>query len=314
MKLEQVSDHCYAVLSEKRALYHVNSGFIKLDSGIIIDTQSDLSHAQQMIDLFGKVWNGMPGRVINTHDNGDHVYGNQLFADADIIASRLTAERFGHEPPERVQHLRNSLDSPAPFIASIAQQLQDFDFDGINLTPPTTTFEQRMELNLDGTIIELIHVGPCHTPGDTIVHFPGEKVIFAGDIIFRLCTPLTWAGRMSDWYRCLDLLIDLNPEIIVPGHGPLCGLEGPTELKNYFQFVEQEATQPYENGLSVVEACKKMDPGPYSEWFAPQRLYVNVESVYRELRGEPADTSWDFATLFQSTYEIAQAWKIDPTL
>jgi len=41
--------------------------------GVVIDTQSDLSHAHQMIELFGKVWPAMPKRVINTHEDGDHV-------------------------------------------------------------------------------------------------------------------------------------------------------------------------------------------------------------------------------------------------
>ena len=66
MNLEQVSDNCYAVLNEKNRVCDANSGLINVGGGVVIDTQSDLAHAQEMIDLFGKVWPAMPERVINT--------------------------------------------------------------------------------------------------------------------------------------------------------------------------------------------------------------------------------------------------------
>ena len=87
MKMEQVSDSCYAVLNEKNRVCDANSGLINLGGGVVIDTQSDLGHARQMIELFSKVWSAMPNRVINTHEDADHVWGNQLFADAEIIGA-----------------------------------------------------------------------------------------------------------------------------------------------------------------------------------------------------------------------------------
>lgn len=48
-----------------------------------------------MIELFGKVWRGMPKRVVNTHEDGDHVWGNQLFEGAEIIAHPSRSRRCG---------------------------------------------------------------------------------------------------------------------------------------------------------------------------------------------------------------------------
>ena len=56
MKLQQVSDNCFAVLNEKNRVCDANSGLINLGGGVVIDTQSDLAHAQQMIEMFSKVW------------------------------------------------------------------------------------------------------------------------------------------------------------------------------------------------------------------------------------------------------------------
>ena len=65
MKLGQVSKSCFAVLNQKNRMCDANSGLINLGGGVVIDTQSDLPHARQMIELFGKVWPRMPRRVIN---------------------------------------------------------------------------------------------------------------------------------------------------------------------------------------------------------------------------------------------------------
>jgi glyoxylase-like metal-dependent hydrolase (beta-lactamase superfamily II) len=92
MKLRQVSANCFAVLNEKNLVCDANSGLINLGGGVVIDMQSDLPHGRKMIDLFGRVWPGMPKRVINTHEDGDHVWGNQLFEGAEIIAHRTVRE------------------------------------------------------------------------------------------------------------------------------------------------------------------------------------------------------------------------------
>jgi len=73
MKMEQVSANCFAVLNEKNLVCDANSGLVNLGGGVVIDTQSDLAHARQMIELFGKVWRSKPTRVINTHEDADHV-------------------------------------------------------------------------------------------------------------------------------------------------------------------------------------------------------------------------------------------------
>ena len=52
MKMEQVSEHCFAVLNETNLVCDANSGFINLGGGVVVDTQSDLPHARQMIGLF----------------------------------------------------------------------------------------------------------------------------------------------------------------------------------------------------------------------------------------------------------------------
>jgi glyoxylase-like metal-dependent hydrolase (beta-lactamase superfamily II) len=192
-------------------------------------------------------------------------------------------------------------------VAAGKQLTEDYDLTGVELVFPTTVFDKRHELNLNGTQIHLTHVGPCHQCGDTIIHVPDERVVFAGDVLFRRCTPMGWTGSYANWFRCLDLLIDLAPEAIVPGHGPVCGVEGVVEMKCYLEYVLAESRRCFEQEMSALEAAKRTDFGPYGDWKAPARLYMNVERAYREFSGEPPDAPWNSPGAFDAIHEVAAA-------
>jgi len=272
--------------------------------------------------MFSKVWPAMPKRVINTHEDADHVWGNQLFEGAEIIAHRSVPERMKHVAnPEELQKLlhgvangstRQALQALHPGLAAAGQQLlEDYNLDGVKLVLPTTLFDARYELNLDGTEVHLIYVGPCHQVGDIIIHVPKERVVFAGDVLFRQCTPMGWTGSYEKWFKCLDLIAQLNPEVIVPGHGPLCGMEGVTEMRAYLHYLRDESKKCFDAGLPALEAAKRIEFGPYAEWRAPARLYMNVERAYREFRSEPPDAPWDTPATFDAIYQVAKAKGIE---
>jgi glyoxylase-like metal-dependent hydrolase (beta-lactamase superfamily II) len=318
MDMKQVSDNCFAILNEKNRLCDANSGLINLAGGVVIDTQSDLAHARRMIEMFGRVWPGMPRRVINTHEDADHVWGNQLFQGAEIIAHRSVPDRMRQvADPEESQKLLHDVGRVVTglplkglhsgIVAVGRQLLEDYDFDGIELVPPTTLFDVHYELDLDGTDVHLIYVGPCHQVGDTIIHVPKERVVFAGDVLFRQCTPLGWTGTYDTWFKCLDYILELDPEVIVPGHGSLCGIEGVCEMRAYLEYVRDESRGHFEAGRTSLEAAKHIELGPYREWRAPARLFMNVERAYREFRNEPPDAPWDTAAAFDAIHKVATA-------
>jgi glyoxylase-like metal-dependent hydrolase (beta-lactamase superfamily II) len=318
MKLQQISDNCFAALNERNRLCDANSGLINRGGGVVIDSQADLGHARRMIELFGRVWPGMPRRVVNTRGDGAHVWGNQLFEGAEIIAQRAVPGRMERTAdPRAFQKLlddasrllpRLRLRVVHPGALAAARQLErDYDFDGITPAPPTTVFEDRLVLDLDGTEAYLTHVGPGREAGDTIVHVPSEGVLFAGDVIFRDCTPLGGPATYAGWLQALDHVIWLDPEVIVPGHGPVCGIEGAMEMRAYLEYVREEASRCFERGLTPLQASKRIDLGPYAAWSSPARLCANVERAYRELRGDPVDTPFDLVATFDAIYAVAKA-------
>lgn len=318
MKMQQVSDHCYAVLNEANRVCDANSGLINLGGGVVIDTQSDLPHAHQMIDLFSSVWSGMPRYVVLTHEDIDHVAGNQLFPDAEIIAHRSMPERMKvAADPVESQHIvhgvadpnmRKVLTSAHPGLLAAGDQLaEDYNFDGIELVLPTTLFDDRHVLDLDGTQAHLIYVGPAHQVGDVIVHLPSEGVLFTGDVLFHECTPMGWVGSYDQFFAAIDTMIGLDPAVVVPGHGPVCGVEGLRAERDYFQQVYDQSRASFDAGLTAPEAAERFQLGRFGDWKAPTRLALNVERAYREFRDEAPDAAWDKPAIFDSMYALASS-------
>jgi glyoxylase-like metal-dependent hydrolase (beta-lactamase superfamily II) len=312
MELKQIAKDVYTCLQEDRGLGTSNSGLINRGGGMVIDTFWDLPHTRELIDTYARVWPAPARRVVNTHHNGDHCWGNQLFAGAEIIGHRLCAAAFGKEKPESIQMLTKAAGSADPMMAWMGRAFAGWDFSGIHLTPPTTLIDDRLEIDLDGLHAELLYVGPAHTQGDVIVHLPEQRVVFAGDVLFRLCTPIGWEGTFGKWTEALDRIIRLSPEVIVPGHGPLCGVEGPCDMKDYLEYVRAESRAGYDAGRSALETAKRIDLGPYASWTQPERLIFNVERAYREFRGEPWDAPIDVMRLFTEMHELSRDQSTHP--
>lgn len=307
MELREIANDVYACLTPDRGLGWSNSGLLNRAGGLVVDTFWDLPHTRALMELYARVAPAPVTRVVNTHHNGDHCWGNQLFRGAEIIGHRRCAEAFGKDSsPAGLQMLRQAAGSPDPAMAAFAAALAEWDFSGIELTPPTSVFDDRLDLDLDGLKVELRYVGPAHTIGDVIVHLPAERVVFTGDVLFRLCTPIGWEGTYDQWLAALDTIIALASDVVVPGHGPLCGVEGPREMRAYLAYVRGESQRHFEAGRTELEAAKRIDLGPYAGWTEPERILFNVERAYRELRGLPFDAPIDALATFRGMFELRE--------
>jgi cyclase len=288
--LHDLGNSVYAYLQPDGTWGWSNAGIlVDGEASLLIDTLFDLKLTQQMLDTMRK---SIPAAahidmVVNTHANGDHCYGNELVADAQIIASARTAEEMieGVKPQLMAAVLKQ-----APQLGQLGEYMSrifgSFDFDNITLTPPKTTFEGELSLTVGEKAVHLIEVGPAHTRGDTMVHIPGDRVVFTGDILFIGGHPIIWAGPTSNWLRACDRILAMDVETIVPGHGPITGKQGVIEVKTYLEYIFEEARKRYEAGMPALEAAMDIPLDRYATWTDGERIAVNVASIYRELRGD----------------------------
>lgn len=228
------------------------------------------------------------GTVVNTHSNGDHCYGNGLVEGAAIIATRAAAEEMERESPALIgEFLRR-----APELGSLGAYVQHcfgaFDFDDTAPRLPTRTFDGALSLRVGDRAIELLQVGPAHTGGDLLVHLPGDDVVFTGDILFIEGTPIAWAGPIQHWIDACEEILALGASVVVPGHGPITDARGVVGVRDYLAYVQREARQRYDAGLSVRDAAFDIALGDYDAWGDAERIAVNVATLYREFAGDPA--------------------------
>lgn len=299
MELRQVAPSVYTCLQPEGGLGASNSGFVDAGGGLVVDSFWDLPRTRALVDHYASIRSDPPRRLVNTHHNGDHAWGNQLFAEmgTELIGHRRCAEYMGREDPALLLGLTEATDLAGP-IAEFAAALRRFDFRDITLTPPTTLIDDDTELDLDGTRIRLLSVGPAHTAGDVCVLVPDEGVLFTGDVLFNRCTPIGWEGTFEQWIAALDRLADLEPAVVVPGHGPVGDPGDLREMRAYLAYVYEEARTHFDAGRSPLDASRRIELGRWLGWEEPERLVFQVHRAYRQFSGGAWDAPVDVMTVF----------------
>ncbi|MFM7964506.1 MAG: MBL fold metallo-hydrolase [Actinomycetota bacterium] len=278
--VHEVAEGCHAYLQPDGGWGYSNAGLIVGDGrSLLVDTLFDLKLTDAMLASMSPLTRAAPvTTVVNTHANGDHCYGNERVANAEIIASKSAAEEMQHVPPAMLAALNRA---PGEVGELFRRFFGDFDFDGITLTLPTRTFEGRLDVDVAGRVVELIEVGPAHTNGDVIVHVPDAKVVYTGDILFINGTPIVWAGPLENWIAACDLIVALGADVVVPGHGPVTDNAGVAQVRDYLSFILTEASARQDAGMDAFDAARDIALGNFRSWGEFGRVCVNVDTVYR---------------------------------
>tara|TARA_B100000959_G_C14961189_1_gene615868 strand:- start:1003 stop:1908 length:906 start_codon:yes stop_codon:yes gene_type:complete len=286
-----------------------NAGLV-VDGGesLLVDTLFDARLTRDMLasmaDAAGVKANEI-GNLVNTHANGDHTHGNGLCTNAEVIASAASAREMEVTTPEVMQGFINA----APSMGETGEYIQAifgaFDFNDVAEKLPTKTFSGEMQLQVGGKNVDLTEVGPAHTRGDVLVHVPADRTVFTGDILFIEGTPIMWAGPVANWIRACDLIIEMDAEAIVPGHGPITDTKGVKKVQEYLNYINQEAQKRFDAGLSVRDAAHDISLGDYEAWGDAERIVVNVDTLYREFDATKEPT--DIGELFSLMAEIKRS-------
>jgi glyoxylase-like metal-dependent hydrolase (beta-lactamase superfamily II) len=308
--LHELDDGCFAYLQPDGGWGWSNAGLIVGDGqSLLVDTLFDLELTAAMLDSMTAATSAAPvDTVVNTHANGDHCYGNAEVTrrrpGVDIVASAATAHEMAEVPPSMLAALNQAPGEVGELFRSF---FGDFHFDGIELVPPTRTFDGRLDLDVGGRRVELYEVGPAHTAGDTIVYVPDAGTVYTGDILFIGGTPIVWAGPLSNWIAACDLMLGLDAHTVVPGHGPLTDAAGIVAVRDYLSFVDEAATARHSSGMDAFDAARDIGrelglDERFGGWGEFGRIAVNVETVYRTL--DPDHVTPDVVEQFRRMAEL----------
>ena len=199
MARERVSEDIYVFTSELYA--QVTAGVIVTEEGtVVIDTLPFPSETAEIVDFVEDHTPNQAQFVINTHSHADHIFGDFLFPNADIIAHRLC---------------RRAITKYAEKGLSAAQE-QNPELSSVVIRFPNIVFESELTLRLGSKTIQLVYM-PGHTADSIAVLVKEDRVLFAGDIMMPV--PYIVWGDVDQMMQSLQIIRDMNLENIVQGHG-----------------------------------------------------------------------------------------------
>ena len=305
--LSDLGNNIYCYLQPDGGWGWSNAGLIADgDESLIVDTLFDEDLTLEMLDSMKSAEpKGMKNirALINSHSNGDHCNGNNCVDTDEVISSEATLEEMSHESPEMMAALLKQAPEMGTLGKYFLECFGSFNFEGVTKRLPNTTFTGEIQRQVGDKIVELIEVGPAHTNGDILVHVPSDKVVFTGDILFIEGHPILWAGPVKNWINACDRIISMEVDFVVPGHGPVTDNRGVKAVRDYLAYIDTESRERFESGMSALEAAKEIDLDLFSTWGDGERIAVNVNSLYREYKGE--EKREEITLLFQQMAELS---------
>ena len=190
-----------------------NNAWLVTDEGVlVIDARQHPRRAEELLAAIRKTTDKPIKWVVNTHAHGDHYFGNAVFKreGATFIAHRDTAGMMKSHLPVEMKRRQGYFKQTG------------FDAKEVQLILPDITFDTTATITLGGRTVELLYMGPGQNPGDTLVHFPKEQVIFTGGPFSKNSWPNpSFTPSMSNWINMLRKMAAMDADKFLGGHGDI---------------------------------------------------------------------------------------------
>ena len=219
-----------------------NAAFVVTPEGVVvIDALGSPALATRLLAQIAKVTPLPVTHVIVTHYHADHIYGLQTFkkVGAKIIAHRAALTYLNSDNARlRLDASRQEL---APWVNADTVLVEADEW-----------LDSPRNLEVGGVTLHIKPAGPSHTPEDLTIYLLQDKVLFAGDLVFRNRLPFVGQADSNHWIKALDELLAFDTRVIVPGHGPVS--------KDALQ--DMKVTRAYLVHLRATmgQAAKNLDP------------------------------------------------------
>jgi glyoxylase-like metal-dependent hydrolase (beta-lactamase superfamily II) len=219
-----------------------NAGFVVTPEGVVvIDALGSPELARRLVVEIAKVTDKPIHTVVLTHYHADHIYGLQVFQD---LGARIVAHGAARE------YLTS--DAARLRLEISRQELWPWVDEKTRLVPADEWLTASKMLMVGGVRFDIQPVGPSHTAEDLVVYLPKQKVLFAGDLVFRNRIPFVGQADSRHWIEAMRNLLQFDTRWIVPGHGPISNdPKGDMTLtRDYLTYLRE----------AMGRAAKEMDP------------------------------------------------------
>jgi glyoxylase-like metal-dependent hydrolase (beta-lactamase superfamily II) len=268
--------------------------FVGPEAVLVIDSQFK-EIAPGIVEQIKKVSDKPIKFLLNTHHHGDHVGGNEVFRQFAMIVAHDNVRKRMLTSPADIQR-----DYPAMLEAAkkagneqSAKMLSDMiewakKVKVEEIPAPVMTFDSELRIHMGDETIQVWHLPPAHTDGDSVVYFEKAKVLHMGDDFFNKVIPfidVKSGGSVKGYLLALDKVIAKVPAdaTVIPGHGEVSDVAGLKAFRQYIADVLDVAQKAKAAGKSKEDFLKDVDLPAYKDFNGyKDRFKANASSAYDE--------------------------------
>ncbi|MFX0005867.1 MAG: MBL fold metallo-hydrolase [Promethearchaeota archaeon] len=279
IEFKEVTPH--TILVNFKDYFNLNAGAIILNNFIIaIDTLMYPIQAKRFRERLEMKFNLPVKYLFITHYHADHLFGVAAFKDIEIFGSSLLIEnmkkkREGNWTTEAF----NEWKKEEPEIAEI--------IDEIEIIIPTNGFKTKRVIKDDGLNVKFYHSGG-HTGCSSFAYFPEEKVLFSGDLIAAGYWPFISdpTEDFEGWISSFEYMLNLDIEIVIPGHGPLVEKGYIKEQLIFMKNLKNNVLKAISEGKKPEQIeIPEYEYKPAEDWQIPRALeylfnFYSNDSIY----------------------------------
>ena len=261
----------------ENAGHNNNLSFIVTGEGVVVvNGSAAYLLAKALHDEIKEITDEPVVLVINENGQGHAMLGNSYWAEqgVPILAHEDAAAEFE-------EYGQQSLESMKRYNKERAE--------GTTVQGPTETFSDKKILDIGRFHIEVLHLGPAHSPGDISVWLPEEKLVIAGDMAFHERMPPIFpetdtAGWVETWETEFE---PLGALYVVPGHGhPTNIAQVRLYTHDYLVYLRAKIREHIDSGGDLASAYY-VDQSPYAKLDTFDELATkNAGRVFEQMEFE----------------------------
>ena len=268
--------------------------FVGPDAVLVVDSQfKDI--APGIVAEIRRVSDKPIKFLLNTHHHGDHVGGNEIFRRfAMIVAHDNVRKRMLASPadilrdyPAQLEAARKAGNEQA--VKALSEQIEWAKKVKVEEIPaPIMTFDSELRIHIGDETIQVWHLPPAHTDGDSVVYFEKAKVLHMGDDLFNKVIPfidIAGGGSVKGYLAALDRVVARVPgdAVVIPGHGEITDVAGIKAFRQYIADLLAAAQKARAAGKSKEDFVKDVDLPAYKDFQGyKDRFKANAGSAYDE--------------------------------
>ena len=279
----EVIPHVWSAIGATAPPTYENSGhnnnlsFIVTGDGVVVvNGGASYLLAKALHDEIAAITDEPVRLIINENGQGHAMLGNSYWAEqgVPILAHVDAAEAFNDDGPQSLEQHRRILKDKAK---------------GTSLVEPTETFEGTQVIEMGDFEIEVLHLGPAHSPGDISVWLPKQSLVIAGDMAFHERMLPIFADTMTaEWLETWEAEFEaLNATYVIPGHGHPTNMDQVRRYtRDYLVYLRAKIREHLDADGDLADAYY-VDQSPYAHLDTFEELATkNAGRVYEQMEWE----------------------------